>query len=80
MLTTVAPIFIGFLVTMTLMLALRPIASQFGLVDVPGGRKNHSGEVPIIGGIAMFAGATGRRPSGQRCRGPARRLCWSRPP
>ncbi len=56
MLTTLAPIFIGFLVTMTLMLALRPIAPQLGLVDVPGGRKTHSGEVPVIGGIAMFAG------------------------
>ena len=56
MLTTVAPLFIGFLVTMTLMLALRPVASQFGLVDVPGGRKNHSGEVPVIGGMAMFLG------------------------
>lgn len=56
MLTAVAPLFIGFLVTMTLMLALRPVASQFGLVDVPGGRKNHSGEVPVIGGIAMFLG------------------------
>jgi len=38
------------------MLVLRPVASQVGLVDVPGGRKNHAGEVPVIGGIAMFAG------------------------
>jgi UDP-GlcNAc:undecaprenyl-phosphate/decaprenyl-phosphate GlcNAc-1-phosphate transferase len=56
MLSTLAPIFIGFLVTMTMMLVLRPIASQLGLVDVPGGRKVHSGEVPVIGGIAIFAG------------------------
>jgi len=55
-LSTLAPVFIGFLVTITLMLALRPIASQLGLVDVPGGRKTHLGEVPVIGGIAMFAG------------------------
>jgi UDP-GlcNAc:undecaprenyl-phosphate GlcNAc-1-phosphate transferase len=56
MLTAFAPLIIGFLVTMTLMLALRPVASQFGLVDVPGGRKSHAGEVPVIGGIAMFLG------------------------
>ena len=56
MLTAITPLFIGFLVTMTMMLALRPVASQFGLVDVPGGRKSHSGEVPVIGGIAMFMG------------------------
>jgi UDP-GlcNAc:undecaprenyl-phosphate GlcNAc-1-phosphate transferase len=28
-----------------------------GLVDVPGGRKTHHGEVPVIGGIAMYFGA-----------------------
>jgi len=54
-----APLIIGFLVTVTLMLVLRPVASQVGLVDVPGGRKSHSGEVPIIGGIAMFGGLLG---------------------
>ena len=56
MLTALTPLIIGFLVTMTLMLALRPVASQFGMVDVPGGRKSHAGEVPVIGGIAMFLG------------------------
>src|SRR6187401_1325597 len=56
MLDTLAPIFIGFLVTMTMMLVLRPIASQLGLVDVPGGRKDHAGDVPVVGGIAIFAG------------------------
>jgi len=56
MLKAVTPMFIGFMVTITLMMVLRPIASQLGLVDVPGGRKAHSGEVPVIGGIAMFAG------------------------
>lgn len=56
MLTAVTPMFIGFLVTVTLMLVLRPVASHLGLVDTPGGRKTHSGEVPVIGGIAMFLG------------------------
>jgi len=56
MLKVATPFFISFLVTVTLMLALRPIASHLGLVDVPGGRKTHSGEVPVIGGIAMYFG------------------------
>ena len=38
------------------MLALRPIAKSIGLVDRPGGRKHHLGEVPLIGGIAIFVG------------------------
>jgi UDP-GlcNAc:undecaprenyl-phosphate GlcNAc-1-phosphate transferase len=56
MLSAIAPVFIGFLVTATLMLALRPVALHVGLVDYPGGRKSHVGEVPVIGGIAMFLG------------------------
>ena len=46
---------IGFLVSITLMFVLRPIALRIGLVDMPGGRKTHSGEVPVIGGLAMFS-------------------------
>ncbi len=56
MLTIVTPLFIGFLVTVTLMLVLRPVASALGLVDIPGGRKTHDGEVPVIGGIAIYFG------------------------
>ena len=37
------------------MLALRPVAFAIGLIDAPGGRKFHAGEVPITGGLAMFA-------------------------
>jgi len=29
-------------------------ARRFGLVDIPAGRKNHSGDVPLTGGVAMF--------------------------
>lgn len=46
----------AFFVSLVLMVALRPIASRLGLVDLPGGRKTHSGEIPIIGGVAIFAG------------------------
>lgn len=29
-------------------------AKRFGLVDIPSGRKNHIGEIPLTGGLAMF--------------------------
>ena len=48
------PVAIAFLVSITLLLVLRPVAFSLGLLDVPGGRKTHSGEVPVIGGLAMF--------------------------
>jgi UDP-GlcNAc:undecaprenyl-phosphate GlcNAc-1-phosphate transferase len=47
---------VAFLITVALLLVLRPLASSIGLVDHPGGRKIHKGEVPVIGGIAMFGG------------------------
>ncbi len=47
---------VAFTVTVAFMFALRPMAHSLQLVDRPGGRKSHVGEVPIIGGIAMFAG------------------------
>ena len=47
---------VAFVVTVAFMLALHPLAIQMGLVDSPGGRKRHDGNIPIIGGIAMFAG------------------------
>lgn len=34
--------------------ALRPLSFRWGLIDWPGGRKTHDGEVPLVGGIAMF--------------------------
>ena len=47
---------VAFAVTVVCMFALRPVAKSVRLLDRPGGRKSHIGEVPIIGGIAMFAG------------------------
>ena len=32
------------------------IATHVGLMDMPGGRKQHAAPVPVIGGIAMFFG------------------------
>lgn len=36
---------------------LIPVAVLFNLVDVPGGRKDHDGAIPLVGGIAVFAAA-----------------------
>jgi UDP-GlcNAc:undecaprenyl-phosphate GlcNAc-1-phosphate transferase len=36
--------------------ALRPLAIAVDLVDRPGGRKTHFGDVPIVGGLAMLLG------------------------
>jgi len=36
--------------------ALRPLAIAVDLVDRPGGRKTHHGDVPVVGGLAMFLG------------------------
>jgi len=46
----------SFGVTLLAILALRPVAIAVDLVDRPGGRKIHYGEVPVIGGLAMFVG------------------------
>lgn len=45
----------AFSLTTGLILGLRPLARQMGLVDVPNERKVHEGEVPLVGGIAIFA-------------------------
>ena len=50
------PAMVGFVTTGTLMLALRPLAVACGFTVGPGGRKSHIGEVPVIGGVAMFFG------------------------
>ncbi len=47
---------IAFAVTVAFLIVLRPVALASRLVDRPGGRKHHSGHVPIIGGIAMYLG------------------------
>lgn len=41
------------LVTLAIPL-LRLIAGKIGLVDEPGGRKQHDGTVPLVGGLAIF--------------------------
>ncbi len=35
---------------------LTRVALRIGLADLPGGRKQHEGTIPMTGGVAMFAG------------------------
>src|ERR1700680_105342 len=47
---------LAFAITAFLTLALRPLAFRLHLTDTPAGRKHHLGEIPLVGGIAMFIG------------------------
>jgi UDP-GlcNAc:undecaprenyl-phosphate GlcNAc-1-phosphate transferase len=47
---------LAFAVTVVLTLTLRPLALRLRITDQPGGRKQHIGEIPLVGGIAMFIG------------------------
>ena len=37
-----------------MIISLAPVARNLGLVDAPTSRKRHEGDVPLIGGIAIF--------------------------
>ena len=45
---------IAFVATIILIVVLRPLAIKLGITDAPGERKSHQGEVPLVGGIAIF--------------------------
>lgn len=47
---------IAVVATLLIIITLQPIAKKIGLVDKPSNRKLHTGEIPLIGGIAMFIG------------------------
>lgn len=51
-----ASILLAGTVTTLAILVLSPIAREIGLTDKPGGRKKHKGQVPLIGGAAIFIG------------------------
>ena len=44
----------GFLLSVLLIVGLRPIARELRLLDLPTARKRHYGEVPLCGGLAIF--------------------------
>jgi len=45
---------LALLFTSGLILWLSPLARSVGLVDIPDSRKKHTGEIPLIGGLAIF--------------------------
>lgn len=45
---------IATLLTTALVVALIPLARRLGLVDKPAGRKQHKGEIPLIGGPVIW--------------------------
>jgi len=47
---------IAFLTCLVAILVLRPLARKLGLMDAPGGRKTHSKDTPLIGGLGIFIG------------------------
>ena len=44
----------AFSLTTVMLLLLIPWAQSIGLVDHPGERKQHIGQIPLIGGLAIF--------------------------
>lgn len=44
----------AFLLTVVFVILLQGVAQRTGLLDRPGGRKQHEGAIPLIGGLAMF--------------------------
>lgn len=49
---------LAFVVTAAVIINIRPLAVAYGLVDIPNSRKSHRGRIPLVGGLAIFAGST----------------------
>lgn len=49
-------VILSFIIALGAIHLLEPLAIRLGLVDEPGGRKQHQGAIPLIGGIAIFLG------------------------
>lgn len=49
-------IVLSFFITIFCILLLRPLALRLGLIDTPDIRKQHQGNIPLIGGLAMLMG------------------------
>lgn len=47
---------VAFFMTFVMVKLLQPLAYLVELVDKPGGRKQHDGAIPLIGGLAVFLG------------------------
>lgn len=49
-----AGVFLPLVLTLLLILLLRPVAISIGLSDSPSKRKKHQGVIPLVGGIGIF--------------------------
>lgn len=50
------PLLIAGIITALSLFFLRRIAPKVGLLDLPGGRKQHEGNIPLVGGLGLFIG------------------------
>ncbi len=50
---------LAFFVTVAGVFLLRPLAIRVGIVDTPGGRKHHNGDIPLVGGAAIYLAVVG---------------------
>ena len=48
------PPLLAFFAVLILVLPLKAFAPALGLMDAPGGRKKHKGDIPLIGGVVLF--------------------------
>lgn len=48
------PLITAFFVALVLLVIMTPFAHQLGLVDQPNYRKQHTGQIPLTGGVAIF--------------------------
>jgi UDP-GlcNAc:undecaprenyl-phosphate/decaprenyl-phosphate GlcNAc-1-phosphate transferase len=48
----------AFVITIVFLSGMTPVARHIGLVDHPGGRKQHRGKIPLIGGVGIAIGMT----------------------
>jgi UDP-GlcNAc:undecaprenyl-phosphate GlcNAc-1-phosphate transferase len=46
----------AFLATILAIVVLKPLSNKVGLLDIPGGRKDHAQATPLVGGIAIYIG------------------------
>lgn len=55
---SIVPILIALGATALMLRLMHPVAVLIDLLDKPCNRKRHTGSVPLIGGVAVFAGVT----------------------
>jgi UDP-GlcNAc:undecaprenyl-phosphate/decaprenyl-phosphate GlcNAc-1-phosphate transferase len=53
---TVLIIITSFITCLISLIIFRPLAIKYNLVDYPTERKNHTGNIPLIGGVCIFLG------------------------